>query len=162
MKLIEIWNNIEILFNEIPIVKTLFYKRYNNFELLYNENIFTDRLNYFIQKHLVNLKNFELINQQVINTTINNYGKKTIAKGNNNTVNNGSNREQYSGYSVDGDFKKTLTDLNSTSNNTNEVIELLNPAELLLLMNKTSNITLLNTFFNEVELLFKTIYPCNL
>lgn len=162
MKLIEIWNNIEILFNEIPIVKTLFYKRYNNFELLYNENIFTDRLNYFIQKHLVNLKNFELINQQVINTTINNYGKKTIAKGNNNTVNNGSNREQYTGYSVDGDFKKTLTDLNSTSNNTNEVIELLNPAELLLLMNKTSNITLLNTFFNEVELLFKTIYPCNL
>lgn len=162
MKLIEIWNNIEILFNEIPIVKTLFYKRYNNFELLYNENIFTDRLNYFIQKHLVNLKNYELINQQVINTTINNYGKKTIAKGNNNTVNNGSNREQYSGYSVDGDFKKTLTDLNSTSNNTNEVIELLNPAELLLLMNKTSNITLLNTFFNEVELLFKTIYPCNL
>lgn len=162
MKLIEIWNNIEILFNEIPIVKTLFYKRYNNFELLYNENIFTDRLNYFIQKHLVNLKNFELINQQVINTTINNYGKKTIAKGNNNTVNNGSNREQYTGYNVDGDFKKTLTDLNSTSNNTNEVIELLNPAELLLLMNKTSNITLLNTFFNEVELLFKTIYPCNL
>lgn len=162
MRLIEIWNNIEILFNEIPIVKTLFYKRYNNFELLYNENIFTDRLNYFIQKHLVNLKNYELINQQVINTTINNYGKKTIAKGNNNTVNNGSNREQYSGYSVDGDFKKTLTDLNSTSNNTNEVIELLNPAELLLLMNKTSNITLLNTFFNEVELLFKTIYPCNL
>lgn len=162
MKLIEIWNNIEILFNEIPIIKTLFYKRYNNFELLYNENIFTDRLNYFIQKHLVNLKNYELINQQVINTTINNYGKKTIAKGNNNTVNNGSNREQYSGYSVDGDFKKTLTDLNSTSNNINEVIELLNPAELLLLMNKTSNITLLNTFFNEVELLFKTIYPCNL
>lgn len=162
MKLIEIWNNIEILFNEIPIVKTLFYKRYNNFELLYNENIFTNRLNYFIQKHLVNLKNFELINQQVINTTINNYGKKTIAKGNNNTVNNGSNREQYSGYSVDGDFKKTLTDLNSTSNNTNEVIELLNPAELILLMNKTSNITLLNSFFNEVELLFKTIYPCNL
>lgn len=162
MKLIEIWNNIEILFNEIPIVKTLFYKRYNNFELLYNENIFTDRLNYFIQKHLVNLKNFELINSQVINTAINEYGKKTIAKGNNNTVNNGSNREQYSGYSVDGDFKKTLTDLNSTSNNTNEVIELLNPAELLLLMNKTSNITLLNTFFNEVELLFKTIYPCNL
>lgn len=162
MRLIEIWNNIEILFNEIPIVKTLFYKRYNNFELLYNENIFTDRLNYFIQKHLVNLKNYELINQQVINTTINNYGKKTIAKGNNNTVNNGSNREQYSGYSVDGDFKKTLTDLNSTSNNTNEVIELLNPAELLLLMNKTSNITLLNTFFNEVELLFRTIYPCNL
>lgn len=162
MKLIEIWNNIEILFNEIPIVKTLFYKRYNNFELLYNENIFTDQLNYFIQKHLVNLKNFELINSQVINTAINEYGKKTIAKGNNNTVNNGSNREQYSGYSVDGDFKKTLTDLNSTSNNTNEVIELLNPAELLLLMNKTSNITLLNTFFNEVELLFKTIYPCNL
>lgn len=130
--------------------------------MLYNENIFTDRLNYFIQKHLVNLKNYELINQQIINTTINNYGKKTIAKGNNNTVNNGSNREQYSGYSVDGDFKKTLTDLNSTSNNTNEVIELLNPAELLLLMNKTSNITLLNTFFNEVELLFRTIYPCNL
>lgn len=130
--------------------------------MLYNENIFTDRLNYFIQKHLVNLKNFELINSQVINTAINEYGKKTIAKGNNNTVNNGSNREQYSGYSVDGDFKKTLTDLNSTSNNTNEVIELLNPAELLLLMNKTSNITLLNTFFNEVELLFKTIYPCNL
>lgn len=162
MKLREIWiNKIEVLFNDIPIVKDIFYYRFEFFELLYNEEIFISKLTYFIKKHFINLKNFEIINKQLSTANIDSFGKKTINKSVNNSTSNNTNREQYTGYNVDGDFKKTLTDTNANINNNGESLELLNPIDLLNLMNKATNVKLLDPFLNEAELLFRLLYPCN-
>lgn len=162
MKLREIWiNKIEVLFNDLPIVKDIFYYRFEFFELLYSEEIFISKLTYFIKKHFINLKNFEIINKQLSTADVNNFGKKTINKSVNNSTSNNTNREQYTGYNVDGDFKKTLTDTNANINNNGESLELLNPIDLLSLMNKASNVKLLDPFLNESELLFRLLYPCN-
>lgn len=162
MKLREIWiNKIEVLFNDIPIVKDIFYYRFEFFELLYSEEIFISKLTYFIKKHFINLKNFEIINKQISTANIDSFGKKTVSKSTNNTASNSANREQYSGYSVDGDFKKTLVDSNANANNSGESLEILNPIDLLSLMNKASNVKLLDPFLNEAELLFRLLYPCN-
>lgn len=161
MKLREIWiNKIEVLFNDLPIVKDIFYYRFEFFELLYSEEIFISKLTYFIKKHFINLKNFEIINKQLSTADVNNFGKKTINKSVNNSTSNNTNREQYTGYNVDGDFKKTLTDTNANINNNGESLELLNPIDLLSLMNKASNVKLLDPFLNEAELLFRLLYPC--
>lgn len=162
MKLREIWiNKIEVLFNDFPIVKDIFYYRFEFFELLYNEEIFISKLTYFIKKHFINLKNFEIINKQLSTADVNSFGKKTINKSVNTSTSNNTNREQYTGYNVDGDFKKTLTDTNANINNNGESLELLNPIDLLSLMNKASNVKLLDPFLNEAELLFRLLYPCN-
>lgn len=162
MKLREIWiNKIEVLFNDLPIVKDIFYYRFEFFELLYNEEIFISKLTYFIKKHFINLKNFEIINKQLSTADVNSFGKKTINKSVNTSTSNNTNREQYTGYNVDGDFKKTLTDANANINNNGESLELLNPIDLLNLMNKASNVKLLDPFLNEAELLFRLLYPCN-
>lgn len=162
MKLSDIWNEIEPLFGNLENTKEIFYLRYFYLKIKYEKEIFKKMLSFIIKKNIIFLKNFEIANQIAQNQTIDNLHNQSETTSTNNASAENTSREIYTGFSVDGDFKKNINNGTNTANNNTITKNKDNPIETYKKLNDLKKIDLIEDFLISVSTLFITFYSANI
>lgn len=163
MTLINIWGEIEPIFNsDLLITKEYFFNSYQRYEIRYSKELFIEKLKAFVNKHYSNLKKFELLNGNIKNANNDSFIRKSESATTGNNRGDSTSKDQYTGFGVDGDFKKTINNSNSVVDSNNTSTQHIDPLEIWNKIEIPKEPRLLEPFLKDAELLFVTIFSINI